>query len=71
MSLLRIDLARADHPERKECRHAERSGNEKDGLVRNEIAGRAHPGGSESGADGSEAGIAAKPLGYCRMSDEP
>ena len=70
MSLLRIDLARADHPERKECRHAERSGNEENRLVRNEITGRAHSGGSEPRAEGGEAGVTAKPLGYCRMSDK-
>ena len=71
MSFLRIDLASAYHPERKECRHAKRSGNEKDGLVRNEITGRAHPRGSEPRADGSEACIAAKPLGYCGMANKP
>src|SRR5262245_3767988 len=71
MSSLRIDLARTYHPERKECRHAERSGHEKDGLVRNEIPGRAHPRGSEPRANGGEARIAAKPLGYGGMADKP
>src|SRR5262245_3875047 len=71
MSSVGIDLARTYHPERKERRHAERSGHEKDGLVRNEITGRAHPRGSEPRANGSEAGVAAKPLGYRGMADKP
>jgi hypothetical protein len=71
MRLIGINLARTYHPERKQRRHGERSGHEKDGLVRNEITGSAHPRGGEPRANGSEAGIASEPLGYGGMADKP
>ena len=70
MRSLRIDLARAYQPERNQRRDAKRGGNEKDGLVRNQVTGRAHSDRSEACSNGSEAGIAAEPLGHGGMADQ-
>jgi hypothetical protein len=66
-----INLSATYQPEREQRRDAKSASNEKDGPVRNQVADRAHPGCGETCPDGSESGVAAKPLRHGGMADQP